>query len=465
MDVAVDKVYDLEAGADEVVGLPGEGLDHQEVGEIQDERVAVIPEQLVAERPTASRKTAKSNVPLYAGVGVAALLLAGGYVFLRPVRSHHVAPPMLAIAPLRQPIAPLAPAAILASVPVSHLPPLVVHQKYIPQADTAQLAELESLQTAAHPPASQSAISAGEIAGPQGAAPQAPAAVHPLVASPGSEHGQGASGGLLAAQAPSPAHYPLNGAALPSPLPGSPSAVSGSAVKSIAVIPAASVPGPGSLRSGTIKAASGTMLLPAPGAAAPMVTAAAVPAGQESALSPAQQTDLFQLVTQLGALVRTEEVRQAVLAAQVQQLSVLTSSDLADYNRRLSMLEAETSVSGAAQAASSTGAVVPAISGAPALAASQAHGPLAAPNASAPSSSPALNAATLAAVPSSAPAVVAQYHVQAASPGLAMLSVVGGSGAPLEVQTGDTIPGWGRVLAVVQQGDSWIVQTSSGNID
>jgi hypothetical protein len=46
-----------------------------------------------------------------------------------------------------------------------------------------------------------------------------------------------------------------------------------------------------------------------------------------------------------------------------------------------------------------------------------------------------------------------------------MLSVVGGSGAPLEVQTGDTIPGWGRVLAVVQQGDSWVVQTSSGNID
>jgi hypothetical protein len=195
------------------------------------------------------------------------------------------------------------------------------------------------------------------------------------------------------------------------------------------------------------------------------VPTAALPAGQASALSAAQQTDLFQLVTQLGALVRSEEIRQAVLSAQVQQLSVLTSSDLADYNRRLSMLEAETSVSGAAQAASSPGAVVPAISGAPALAASQASGPIAAPNASAPSSSLALNAATPAAVPSSAPAVVAQYHVQAASPGLAMLSVVGGSGAALEVQTGDTIPGWGRVLAVVQQGDSWIVQTSSGNID
>jgi hypothetical protein len=46
-----------------------------------------------------------------------------------------------------------------------------------------------------------------------------------------------------------------------------------------------------------------------------------------------------------------------------------------------------------------------------------------------------------------------------------MLSVVGGDGSPLEVQVGDIIPGYGKVLAVVQQGDSWIVQTQSGNIE
>jgi hypothetical protein len=44
-----------------------------------------------------------------------------------------------------------------------------------------------------------------------------------------------------------------------------------------------------------------------------------------------------------------------------------------------------------------------------------------------------------------------------------MLSAPGG-GQPIEVQTGDTIPGYGRVLGVVQQGSSWIVQTQSGNI-
>jgi hypothetical protein len=64
---------------------------------------------------------------------------------------------------------------------------------------------------------------------------------------------------------------------------------------------------------------------------------------------------------------------------------------------------------------------------------------------------------------SNIPAVPAQYQVQAASPGLAMLSVVGGGGS-IEVQTGDVIPGYGKVLGVVQQGNSWVVKTASGNI-
>jgi hypothetical protein len=46
-----------------------------------------------------------------------------------------------------------------------------------------------------------------------------------------------------------------------------------------------------------------------------------------------------------------------------------------------------------------------------------------------------------------------------------MLSAVDGSSPPLEVETGSTIAGYGKVLGVVQQGDSWIVQTQSGNIE
>jgi hypothetical protein len=164
-------------------------------------------------------------------------------------------------------------------------------------------------------------------------------------------------------------------------------------------------------------------------------------------------------VTQLGTLERNDEIRQAVLAGQVQQLTLLLSGKMADYDRRLSMLEAQTAVSGAVQAASNT-----------TVTAAIAAAPLAAPTAPASSppvlsSAPAAGAAIPASPPSNGPAAAAQYHVQAASPGLAMLSAVGGNGSPLEVQTGDIIPGYGKVLGVVQQGDSWVVQTQSGNIE
>ena len=59
------------------------------------------------------------------------------------------------------------------------------------------------------------------------------------------------------------------------------------------------------------------------------------------------------------------------------------------------------------------------------------------------------------------------YRVQAASPGLAMLAEVdhsGGDGAQIEVQVGDTIPGYGHVIAVTQQGTNWVVKTDNGLI-
>jgi hypothetical protein len=194
--------------------------------------------------------------------------------------------------------------------------------------------------------------------------------------------------------------------------------------------------------------------------------------------SPAQQTSLYQLLTQLGVLVRDDEVKQAVLAAQVQQLTLLTSGKMADLDRRLSILEAQTAVSGAVQAASNAG--VPALISAMPPAAPGTAAPAGAP--AAPATSPAATVAvstvalpapsssTLpapampAALSPGGPVTTVQYQVQAASPGLAMLAPIGGSGSPLEVQTGDIIPGYGRVLGVVQQGDAWVVQTQSGNI-
>ena len=59
----------------------------------------------------------------------------------------------------------------------------------------------------------------------------------------------------------------------------------------------------------------------------------------------------------------------------------------------------------------------------------------------------------------------ARYRVTAASPGLAMLSLLdrsGGEGSQLQVAVGDPVPGYGRVTAIQQRGSSWIVQTDKG---
>ncbi len=60
-----------------------------------------------------------------------------------------------------------------------------------------------------------------------------------------------------------------------------------------------------------------------------------------------------------------------------------------------------------------------------------------------------------------------RYKVQAASPGLAMLSELdrsGGEGSQLQVGVGDQVPGYGRVSAIQQRGSTWLVQTDRGAI-
>jgi hypothetical protein len=47
---------------------------------------------------------------------------------------------------------------------------------------------------------------------------------------------------------------------------------------------------------------------------------------------------------------------------------------------------------------------------------------------------------------------------------LAEIDCGGGDGAQLQVQVGDTIPGYGRVKSVSQRGTAWLVATESGTI-
>ncbi|OYV50776.1 MAG: hypothetical protein B7Z77_05195 [Acidocella sp. 20-58-15] len=468
--VTVDNVYGHDPDLDEIARLPGEGTGHAGSSSIGQQTPAEPPDTLGANERAAGRSAIKSNAPLYAGVGLLALLMAGGYVYHQTATSHHhVRAAAVAAAGPPTAIAPLAPSASLANVRVPHLPPSVVHQKYLPQPPSAELSELDSLRAGTlgnNPaiPAPLAALGSGEIAGQHRPATQAPARPQMPAGIAGPKPGGGASGGFQAAQS-SAGTYHLAGAVAGHtlPTPGSVTAVKALAPKAPLLVATAVGAKPANLPALPAKATIAGVLrpsvAPASGAAVTPGGGASLAAAQAGTLSAAQQTSLYQLVTQLGTLERNDEIRQAALAGQVQQLTLLVSGKMADYDRRLSMLEAQTAVSGAMQAASSPG-VTAVIAAAPPPA---APAPGAAPPAL--SSSVVTGPAIPAAQASSGPAVTVQYHVQAASPGLAMLSAVGGNGAPLEVQAGDIIPGYGKVLGVVQQGDSWIVQTQSGNIE
>ncbi len=176
------------------------------------------------------------------------------------------------------------------------------------------------------------------------------------------------------------------------------------------------------------------------------VAAALVPAP----LSSRQMVDVLSVVTELGALVRDMRNENAQLRTQVATLSDTVANKTMDFEQRLGLAEARGSVAAAMGAgkpqAAAPASVIPAVvtvSGARTLQA-------------------------MAVTPVSAPAHSARdYRVQAASPGLAVLSDAGagpGQAAGLQVSVGDDVPGVGRITSIGQRGSTWVVQTDHGAI-
>jgi hypothetical protein len=60
-----------------------------------------------------------------------------------------------------------------------------------------------------------------------------------------------------------------------------------------------------------------------------------------------------------------------------------------------------------------------------------------------------------------------RYRIQAASPGLAMLSAIDGGpdDRPLEVAIGTDLPGYGKVRSIEQHGQAWVVKADRGSIE
>jgi hypothetical protein len=190
------------------------------------------------------------------------------------------------------------------------------------------------------------------------------------------------------------------------------------------------------------------LLASKPTALAPAPTLDAV--AKIAELRPAPMTDqqqlqVLQVVTELGTLVRDQRSEIAQLRQDQLILGQRVDGSLTDFGRRLSLAEARGAVDAAMSVQTLPASVVA--------------------SATLPTAAPVIKAS----LPSPAPADMTphRYHVQAASPGLAMLSTLDASGGEeqqLPVAPGDNVPGWGKVVSISQRGAAWVVKTDHGLI-
>jgi hypothetical protein len=185
-------------------------------------------------------------------------------------------------------------------------------------------------------------------------------------------------------------------------------------------------------------------------------------------LTPADQVQVLELVTQMAAMVRDLRAQHAQLRADLGKTAADNAARLADFERRLALAEARHALAAAELAGSPLASAPPALSPAPAGYAVAAAGSGARRAGSGTgASAPVVVTPVAAALPGSDKSPAKRYRVQAASPGLALLAEIdrgGGDGAQLEVLVGDTIPGYGKITSIGQRGTAWVVATEHGNI-
>ncbi|MGB5084181.1 MAG: hypothetical protein WBO09_06130 [Methylocystis silviterrae] len=176
--------------------------------------------------------------------------------------------------------------------------------------------------------------------------------------------------------------------------------------------------------------------------------------GDDAKAAPVDETKLYSMITEVSTLVRRTREEVAKIAGEHQKSTKAVEAKLADFERRLNLGEAQ----GALNAAKATSTTPPELS------------PTNSPTSASPSPASGAQKGVITAslsteAPSAPPA--ARYRVQAASPGLAMLSEIDRSGddvLPLQVAVGANVPGYGRVTKISQRGSEWVVQTEKGSI-
>jgi hypothetical protein len=157
------------------------------------------------------------------------------------------------------------------------------------------------------------------------------------------------------------------------------------------------------------------------------------------------ETQTSDQIAQLAAIVTRLTGQVKDLQGQVQTESAGSEAKLADLTRRVSMSESKSAVAAAERAN-----ISPAADGSDAAASAGAEGQ-------------AQGVRMKVAVADQK----RNYRIQAASPGLAMLSAIDGGPAdrPVEVAIGTDLPGYGKVRSIEQHGQAWVVKTDRGEIE
>jgi hypothetical protein len=149
-------------------------------------------------------------------------------------------------------------------------------------------------------------------------------------------------------------------------------------------------------------------------------------------------------IAQLAAIVTRLTGQVKDLQGAVQTMSSGSETKFADLTRRVSMSESKNAVAAAERASDSQST-----------------------EGSAASSVGVTGQAQGARMKAAALDQKHNYRIQAASPGLAMLSAIDGGAdtRPVEIAIGTDLPGYGKVRSIEQHGQAWIVKTDRGEID
>jgi hypothetical protein len=419
-ETALGKREDKDVGTDTIV-VPAAGATavangaEMGVGSAEPAMAAAKPR-----RPLFARKGAIAVV-LTTGVAAAAIVILN---WPHPSHPQVVEPGMLA----DQPTKVLAPSAELATVPPREEPNVAGERPQVHETRRDEVQEVLSFkgpQATASPPAG----SASPTPSPVGASftvtkPAVPTPGPAVAAEPTLTVSAPVSRPMSAAPVADPRAEKV--ASLPPP------ASAPAVVTSVAAAPAPEAEAPGLGQAAKIESRLGELEAAIKEPSKANVTRADVDRAE---------TQTSDQIARLAAIVTRLTGQVKDLEDQVRSESTGAQEKLADLTRRVSLSESKSAV---AAAESANGAHV--AEAASAGVEGQAQG----------------GRMKVVGVDQKR-----SYRIQAASPGLAMLSAIDGGpdDRPLEVAIGTDLPGYGKVRSIEQHGQAWVVKADRGSIE